>query len=157
MLVSDGVAARFYAGTSPTSAGNAISAAAGLAMIEVLIDEDLVANSARMGHYLTESVAALDDPFVGDIRFSGLLGGVELVADRDTQEPLSSELMGVIRDALFDDGMLLTVSGPLRNTLRLQPPLSVQKHHIDAFITALRRAFEVARQTATPDLRSAGK
>jgi len=52
---SNTVAQHFFGGTTPTSGGNAVSSAAGLALIETLIDERLVENAAAMGRYFTES------------------------------------------------------------------------------------------------------
>ncbi|MEM9493451.1 MAG: aspartate aminotransferase family protein, partial [Myxococcota bacterium] len=121
-MTTDEVAATFVSGTTPTNAGNAVSAAAGLALINVLVDEKLIDNSAAMGRYFAAAVADLDDPWVGDIRFKGLLGGVELVADRDSKKILPKAQMAEVAATLKRDGMLITVSGPHGNVLRLQPP-----------------------------------
>ncbi len=145
VLVSDQVGKDFFAGTTPTSAGNAVSAAAGVALIDTLIDEKLVENCAKMGDYFTRAVADLDDPWVGDIRFKGLLGGVELVVDRGTKEILPKAQVVGVKDALHDDGMLLTISGPHGNVLRLQPPLAVTSKEIDAFAVSLRRSLRAVR------------
>ncbi|MCG8417508.1 MAG: aspartate aminotransferase family protein [Proteobacteria bacterium] len=148
VLASDEVVDGFYGGTTPTNAGNAVSAAAGLALIDTLIDERLIENSAHMGRYFTEVVADLDDPWVGDIRFKGLLGGVELVADRHSKEVLPRELVSRIADALQEDGMLLTVSGPYGNVLRLQPPLCITAEQLDTFAASLGGTLESVRRTA---------
>jgi 4-aminobutyrate aminotransferase-like enzyme len=146
VVVRSEIGQAFFAGTTPTSAGNAVSAAAGVALIDTLIDEKLIENCARMGDYFTRAVADLDDPWVGDIRFKGLLGGVELVADRDSKEILSKAQVVGVKDALHDDGMLLTISGPHSNVLRLQPPLTVTSKEIDAFVAALARALRSVRK-----------
>jgi len=143
---STDVIKKFFGGTTPTSGGNAISAAAGLAMIDTLIDEQLVENAAAMGRYFTDAVWALKDPWVGDVRFSGLLGGVELVADRATKEILGKKPMAAIKDGLHAEGMLITVSGLHGNVLRLQPPLSVTAAQIDTFVAALGRVLTAVRQ-----------
>jgi 4-aminobutyrate aminotransferase-like enzyme len=154
VLADAEVVENFYGGTTPTSAGNAVSAAAGVALVKVLQDDGLIDNAARMGEYFTEVVAALDDPWVGDIRFKGLLGGVELVADRDTiadrdtKEVLPKELVVRVKDALYDAGMLITVSGPHGNVLRLQPPLSITSDQLDSFAAALRSSLEGVRAGA---------
>jgi len=147
-MASDEVAATFASGTTPTNAGNAVSAAAGLALIDTLIDEGLVANSARMGVHFTEAVAALGDPWVGDIRFKGLLGGVELVGDRERKDILPKPLVTAIKDELEADGMLITISGPHGNVLRLQPPLSIKSEQIDTFVASLGRALGSVRDRA---------
>jgi 4-aminobutyrate aminotransferase-like enzyme len=143
---SDELAAKFFGGTTPTSGGNAVSSAAGLEMIEVILDEKLCENAAAMGRHFTERVWALGDPWVGDVRFHGLLGGVELVADRATKAVLPKKQVGQIKDGLHAAGMLITVSGTYGNVLRLQPPLCITAGEIDQFVAALRKVLQSVRQ-----------
>lgn len=147
-ICSEEIAATFRAGTTPTSAGNAISAAAGLALIDVLIDEDVVAHAARMGVVFTEMLHELSDPWIGDVRFLGLMGGVELVTDRESRAPLPNEIVCAIHTNLFERRMLCTISGPHRNVLRLQPPLIIREHELQQFADALRGALADVRATA---------
>ena len=139
------IADAYAGGTTPTSAGNAVSAAAGLAMIEAIEREGLVENCARMGEYLGEEVALLADPWVGDIRFQGLLGGVELVASQASKEILPKEQVGAVSSALKREGILITVSGLHGNVLRLQPPLCISAAQIDTFVTALASVLKDVR------------
>lgn len=141
------VVAKFFGGTTPTSGGNAVSAAAGLAMIETLVDEKMIDNARAMGEHFTQAVWALRDPWVGDVRFTGLLGGVELVANRDTKEVLGKKAIAAVKDALHADGMLITVSGLYGNVLRLQPPLSITAAQIDTFVASLRKVLAAVRQS----------
>jgi 4-aminobutyrate aminotransferase-like enzyme len=142
---SDEVTKGFFGGTTPTSGGNAVSSAAGLALIETLIDERLVDNAAAMGRHFTEAAWALDDPWIGDVRFIGLLGGIELVKDRGTREVLPKAEIGKVKDHLHAQGMLITVSGWHGNVLRLQPPLSIRSSQIDQFVAALRNTLRTVR------------
>jgi len=139
---------KFFGGTTPTSAGNAVSAAAGVALIDTVISEKLAENAAAMGAYFSEAVADLDDEWVGDIRFQGLLGGVELVSDRASKKVLAKDQVTQIKDSMHEDGILLTVSGPLGNVLRLQPPLTITRQHIDACVAALATALKRTRARA---------
>ena len=142
---SDEVCKAFFGGTTPTSGGNAVSAAAGLAMIETIMDEGLVENAAKMGKYFTEAALALDDPWIGDVRFTGLLGGIELVADRASKKVLGKTEVAKVKDLLHDQGMLITVSGWHGNVLRLQPPLCISSAQLDQFIAALRKTLSSIR------------
>jgi 4-aminobutyrate aminotransferase/(S)-3-amino-2-methylpropionate transaminase len=142
---SNEVCQSFFGGTTPTSGGNAVSAAAGLALIDAIIDEGLVDNALKMGQYFTEAAWALKDPWIGDVRFTGLLGGIELVKDRETKEVLGKKEMGKVKDLLHEAGMLITVSGWHGNVLRLQPPLSITSAQIDEFIAALRKTLIAVR------------
>jgi 4-aminobutyrate aminotransferase / (S)-3-amino-2-methylpropionate transaminase / 5-aminovalerate transaminase len=138
---SNAVSKEFFGGTTPTSGGNAVSAAAGLAMIDTLVDEGLIENCAKMGRYFTEAAWALNDPWIGDVRFTGLLGGIELVKNRDTKEVLGKTELARVKDGLHEQGMLITVSGWHGNVLRLQPPLSVTTGQIDQLLAALRKTL----------------
>jgi 4-aminobutyrate aminotransferase-like enzyme len=145
MMTSGETAKGFQGGTTPTNAGNAVSAAAGLALLDVIEREGLLDHAARMGEYMAEAIRRLDDPWIGDIRFKGLLGGVELVLDRGTKEIPSRKQMEVVRDGLQRRGVLVTLSGPHGNMLRIQPPLTIQPAHIDALVGALAEALPAAR------------
>jgi 4-aminobutyrate aminotransferase-like enzyme len=142
---SDAVSDTFAGGTTPTNGGNAMAAAAGLALIDALIDERHVENAAVMGRYFAEGAWALDDPWIGDVRFTGLLGGIELVRDRGTREPLGKAEMSKVKDHLHGQGMLITVTGWFGNSLRLQPPLSITAAQIDQFLAALRNTLRTVR------------
>jgi 4-aminobutyrate aminotransferase-like enzyme len=112
----------------------------------VLVDEKLVDNCAKMGRYFTEAAWDLKDPWIGDVRFTGLLGGIELVSDRDSKAILEKKLVSAIKDRLHADGMLITVSGTHGNVLRLQPPLSVTSAEIDRLIATLRNTLAAVRK-----------
>jgi 4-aminobutyrate aminotransferase / (S)-3-amino-2-methylpropionate transaminase / 5-aminovalerate transaminase len=144
-IASDALVKNFFGGTTPTNGGNAVSAAAGLALIETLEAEKLIDHCATMGRYFTEASWALRDPWIGDVRFTGLLGGIELVKNRDSKEVLGKPEMGKVKDALHAAGMLITVSGLYGNCLRLQPPLSVTPAQIDQFLAALRKVLNSVR------------
>jgi 4-aminobutyrate aminotransferase-like enzyme len=116
-------------------------------MIETIIDEKLVENAAKMGRYFTEAAWALKDPWIGDVRFTGLLGGIELVSNRDTRAVLGKTEMARVKDVLHEQGMLITISGMYGNVLRLQPPLSITAGQIDQFIAALRKTLESVRKS----------
>jgi len=142
---SDEVARHFFGGTTPTNGGNAVSAAGGLAMLEIIFDEGLIENAAKMGRYFTEAAWALEDPWIGDVRFTGLLGGIELVRDRASREILGKTEVAKVKDHLHAQGMLITISGMHGNVLRLQPPLTITSAQLDQFVTALRKTLRTVR------------
>ncbi|MCW8841961.1 MAG: aspartate aminotransferase family protein, partial [Rhodobacteraceae bacterium] len=77
-----------------TYAGNPLACSAGLAVLEELEEQNLVANAARMGDVLLARLQGLMDryPFIGHVRGKGLLTAFEFVSDRDTMEPLPTAL-----------------------------------------------------------------
>jgi 4-aminobutyrate aminotransferase-like enzyme len=145
-LAANAMVDRFFGGTTPTSGGNAVSAAAGLALVDAIIDEGLIENAVRMGRYFTEAAWSLKDPWIGDVRFTGLLGGIELVRDISSKEVLGKAQVSQIKDSLHNEGMLITVSGTHGNVLRLQPPLVVTTSHLDQFMAALAKVLRSVRQ-----------
>jgi 4-aminobutyrate aminotransferase-like enzyme len=145
-LAANAMIDRFFGGTTPTSGGNAVSAAAGLALVDAIIDEGLIENAVRMGRYFTEAAWSLKDPWIGDVRFTGLLGGIELVRDISSKEVLGKAQVSQIKDSLHHEGMLITVSGTHGNVLRLQPPLVVTTSHLDQFMAALAKVLRSVRQ-----------
>jgi 4-aminobutyrate aminotransferase / (S)-3-amino-2-methylpropionate transaminase / 5-aminovalerate transaminase len=142
---SNAICKDFFGGTTPTSGGNAVSAAAGLALIDTLVAENLIENAAKMGRHFTEAAWATGDPWIGDVRFTGLLGGIELVKDRATKDVLGKTELAKVKDHLHAQGMLITVSGWHGNVLRLQPPLSISASQIDQFVAALRKTLTAVR------------
>jgi 4-aminobutyrate aminotransferase-like enzyme len=145
MMANDEISKAYFGGTTPTSGGNAVSAAAGHELINVLVDEKLVENAAKVGRYFTEAAWALKDPWIGDVRFTGLLGGIELVKDRESREILPKPEVAKVKDGLHAAGMLITVSGLYGNCLRLQPPLSFTTAMVDQFVAALGKVLTSVR------------
>jgi 4-aminobutyrate aminotransferase-like enzyme len=147
VMATPEVAEKFWGATSPTSAANAVSCAAGLEMIRVIQDEKLVENSAAMGEYMTRAFWALELPWIGDVRFKGLLGGVELVLDRASKQPWTKDQILGMKADLLERGVICTATGPLGNVIRIQPPLSVTTHEIDTFVSHFEAAVRAAMKT----------
>ena len=72
-----------------TYGGNPVACAAGVAVLETIRDEDLVANARARGVELSGGLRELmaEFPVIGDVRGPGLMIGVEFVTDRGTREP----------------------------------------------------------------------
>ena len=115
-----------------TYGGNPVSCAAGIAVLEVIREQGLLANAAARGEELTHGLRALaaEDPRIGDIRGPGLMIGVEMVLDRATRAP-AGELGEALSEACLERGMLLLTCGPAHNTLRWIPPLDVSRDEIE--------------------------
>lgn len=136
-------------GSSSSYGGNPLAAAAGLGAIEAILDEDLVANSARVGDVLQNALRGLMDKyrFIGDVRGRGLMIGVEMVADRKTKEPLDK----TITRALFHEALgrgLLTMS--YNHVIRINPPLIISEEEalrgvaiLDESMAAIARKFDL--------------
>jgi len=125
-----------------TTAGNALSCAAGLATVEAIEQDRLVDNARKVGAYLHDRLAALQDrhPLIGDVRGLGLIQGVELVKDRDTKEPASAETAKVVFRA-WELGLVVFYAGMFSNVLELTPPLVLTEADVDEGVGILDRAL----------------
>ncbi|TAN33676.1 aspartate aminotransferase family protein [bacterium] len=114
-----------------TFGGNPVCCAAGLASIEVLEADGLVARSAGLGSWLRPQLERLAERHVavGDVRGAGLMQGLELVRDRVTREP-APELAARIKASCRQRGVLIGVGGYFGNVLRIQPPLTITQEQL---------------------------
>jgi len=109
-----------------TYGGNPVACAAGIAVLETIRDEGLVANAALRGDELTSGLRALmaEDERIGDVRGPGLMVGVEFVLDRSTRQP-AGELADHIAGRAADLGLLILTCGPVHQVVRWIPPIDV--------------------------------
>ncbi|CAN5625561.1 aminotransferase class III-fold pyridoxal phosphate-dependent enzyme [soil metagenome] len=125
-----------------TYGGNPVACAAGVAVLETIRDEGLVANAAARGEELTRGLKALmaEDPRIGDVRGPGVMIGVEFVTDRGTREP-----DGALGDAVIarcaDEGLLVLTCGPTHNVIRLIPPLDVTRPELEEALGVLQKVL----------------
>ena len=107
-----------------TYGGNPVACAAGIAVLDTIESEGLVANAAARGAELRaglDRIAAEDDR-IGDVRGPGLMIGVEFVKDRATREPDGS-LPDRLIAACADAGLLVLSCGSFHEVVRWIPPL----------------------------------
>jgi 4-aminobutyrate aminotransferase len=114
-----------------TYGGNPVACAAGLAVLETIRDEGLVANAAVRGAELMTGLGAIaaEDDRIGDIRGRGLMVGVEFVRDRETREP-DSTLPDRLIAACADAGLLVLTCGYSHQVVRWIPPINVDAAEI---------------------------
>ncbi len=126
-----------------TFGGNPVACAAGVAVLETIAEEDLVANAARMGAELTAGLRSLaeEDDRIGDVRGPGLMIGVELVTNRTSKEP-DAALLDFVRQRCADNGLLLLYCGRASNVIRFIPPLDVSGAEVDEALTIFAAALK---------------
>jgi 4-aminobutyrate aminotransferase len=129
-----------------TFGGNPVACAAALETIR-LIEEKLVANAARMGEYALGRLADWPDrhTLVGNARGKGLMIGIELVKDQETRVPNPEARDKIIRRA-FEQGVLVLGCG--ESTIRLMPPLIVERDQIDFALDVLDRSLSEVEKGA---------
>ncbi|MCP2620343.1 aminotransferase class III-fold pyridoxal phosphate-dependent enzyme, partial [Candidatus Aminicenantes bacterium AC-334-K16] len=126
-----------------TFGGNPVSCAIGLAVLEVIEEEQLQAHARRLGERLQQGFRELQQkyPVIGDVRGSGLFLGVELIKDPATLEP-APELATTVVEALKEEGILFSTEGPFNNVLKIKPPLVITKEDADRVLETLERILK---------------
>ncbi|MCH8047120.1 MAG: aspartate aminotransferase family protein [Planctomycetes bacterium] len=126
-----------------TFEGNPISCAAALAVLQEIIERDVLANVRRQGARLREHFERLAEKYdvIGDIRGKGLLQGVELVRDRETKEqfPADNPLGLRVGRRALENGLLCRFDP---HWIAFGPPLISTDDEIDQMVEVLDRSFE---------------
>lgn len=159
-MVDAVAAAGGYAHGHTYSAGP-LACAAGLAVLDVLIDEDLIANARRMGALLKGRLEGLLErfPFIGEVRGRGLMLGFDVMADRERRVPLPPELNAgaEIAQACYDRGLIIysrrMLGGVRGDHFLVTPPLNVTEAEVDMIVELLTQGLEDFRPKAEAAMR----
>lgn len=118
---------------------NVMAMTTGLKVIEIIEKENLIDNAEKMGDYFINKLKELKEEhgFVGDVRGRGLFIGIEIVKDKVSKVP-DAELAKKLKQGLQERGVLASITGNYACVIRLTPPLTINKTHIDQVIEALR-------------------
>lgn len=126
-----------------TYSAHPVAAAAALATLKILVEQDIPAHVARVAPAFQQRLRGLVQrtPFVGDVRGKGLMLGIEMVADRATRAPMprSSDIPARVARAAYRRGLMLRISGP---NLILSPPLVISEAELDYLCGTLEAAFD---------------
>jgi 4-aminobutyrate aminotransferase-like enzyme len=127
-----------------TYGGNPVSIAAAAAVLDVIENEQLLANAAEVGATLRSELLRIteDDPRIGDIRGAGLYIGVEVVSDRDAKTPDRATARRLV-NALRERHVLISVCGHDGHVLKIRPPLVFSMADVDWFTTEFAAALAV--------------
>ncbi|MGW6521668.1 aspartate aminotransferase family protein [Streptomyces sp. NPDC054962] len=130
-----------------------ISIAAGLAAVRAIIDDGLCDRAAAHGVYATERLREMQTrhPLIGDVRSPGLMVSIELVRDRVTKEPATTEAHAVFELAQ-ERGVIFGESryAGLGNLIKVKPPLDISRDHLATALDVLDEVLtEVEKTTGT--------
>jgi 4-aminobutyrate aminotransferase len=122
---------------------NPVTAKAALTTIEIIEQEGLVENAAKLGKYMLEQLNLLkaEHSTIGDVRGRGLLIGVELVLDRVEKTPANDLAEDVLYRCL---GKGLSFKITMGNVLTLTPPLMIRKAQIDLSLSIINESLREA-------------
>ncbi len=128
---------------SSTCGGNPLCSRAALTAIEITLREDLAGRARTLGSLVQsrlESLAA-ESPYLGDVRGSGLVWGLELVECKKSKVPAPQHARAVIDAACKQGLMMIAPIGYHGNVLRLAPPLVIEDECLEEGLDILERAI----------------
>ena len=125
-----------------TFGGNPVSCAVGMAVLDVIEQDGLMQHATELGGHFKAGLRELQErhPIIGDVRGRGLFLGIELVRDRETQEPATKEA-GIIVDDMRDRNVLLSTDGPHHNVIKIKPPMVLTKEDVDMTLHLLNESL----------------
>jgi putrescine aminotransferase len=126
-----------------TYSAHPVAAAAALATLKILVEQDIPAHVARLAPAFQQRLRGLVQrtPFVGDVRGKGLMLGIEMVSDKRSRAPMprSSDIPARVARAAYRRGLMVRISGP---NLILSPPLVISEAELDYLCNTLEAAFD---------------
>jgi 4-aminobutyrate--pyruvate transaminase len=125
-----------------TYSAHPVAAAAALATLDILEREDILGNVRTQGAHLLKRLQALGErsALIGDVRGTGLMVAIEMVADKKTKAPLgrgAREVTEVAREA-YRLGAMVRTSGP---NIILSPALTISRDEVDFLCDMLEASF----------------
>jgi len=132
--------------SSSSYGGNPLAAAAGLAALEIIVEEDLAAHADRVGRAMLAALEAMRDrhPVIGAVRGKGLMLGLELVRDRKTREPIGREFTRTLYRECLRRGLVAMSYAP---AIRINPPLMIPEATALAGLAILDEALLATTRT----------
>jgi len=144
VVTTDAIAEAFDNGMEFFSSfgGNPVSCAIGSAVLDVIEEEALQANSLEVGNYFMESARSLQSEFscIGDVRGSGLFIGIEFIKDENLTP--DTALASQIKNELRNRHILVSTDGPYDSVIKSKPPLCFTKANVDQVVEEMRRVLQ---------------
>lgn len=121
-----------------TFGGNPVSAAVGMAVLDVIEREALVENARNVGQYIQRHLSSLQQKHdsIASVRGRGLFFGLELVEDRQSLRP-ATDLARRVVNRMRRNGVLISKIGPRDNILKMRPPMVFSKENADILLSTL--------------------
>ena len=125
-----------------TYSGHPLGCAVASKVLDIYVRDGLFDHAAAIGAYMAQGLAKFSDhPLVGEVSTIGLLGALELVADKATKQPFEGMKVGqYCAKAAENNGLIIRPLGG--NRIALCPPLIIQEAHVDEIMDKLGRALD---------------
>ena len=125
-----------------TYSGHPLGCAVASKVLDIYVRDGLFDHAATIGAYMAQGLAKFSDhPLVGEVSTIGLLGALELVADKATKQPFEGMKVGqYCAKAAENNGLIIRPLGG--NRIALCPPLIIQEAHVDEIMDKLGRALD---------------
>ena len=145
VVTTRAIAERFDNGMEyfSTFGGSTAACVAGMATLQVTLDEGLQSNAKAVGEHLMHGLRQLvrEHAIIGDVRGSGLFTGVELVRDRETLEPAAHEASFVV-NRMRHRGVLVGTDGPYHNVIKIRGPMTLTTADADQIVATMALALQ---------------
>jgi 4-aminobutyrate aminotransferase-like enzyme len=121
-----------------TFGGNPVACAAGGAVLDVIEREQLRTHAAAVGRHLASALRKLAarHPVIGEVRGAGLFAGIEMASLPD-HECDAGMLAAAVVDAMRHRRVLVGTTGPVREVVKVRPPLVFRHSDVDLLVTTL--------------------
>jgi 4-aminobutyrate aminotransferase/(S)-3-amino-2-methylpropionate transaminase len=134
-------------GLGGTFSGNPIACAAALAVLEVLVEDGLVARAEALGVKARARLDAMQARFelIGDVRGKGPMLAIELVRDRQLKTPAADETKELVK-LCFERGLMVLSCGQYGNVIRTLMPLVITDQELDRGFAILEESLKVLEE-----------
>ena len=121
-----------------TFGGNPVSCAVGMAVLDVLEEEQLLTNAVQVGNLVADGLRELQSKhdLVGDVRHKGLFFALELVEDRSAKSPATDAAKRLVNE-MCEGGVLISRVGRFDNILKLRPPMPFSRDNAELLLSTL--------------------
>jgi 4-aminobutyrate aminotransferase-like enzyme len=128
-----------------TFSANPLSCAATIATIEMMVEQDLPRNAARVGSLIEEKLHDMKDKHdrLGDFCGLGLLIAVEVVKDKKSKTPAPEEARSIVEQSIKNGLYIVPTFGTYHNMIRISPPLTISEEMATVGMDILDKAFSL--------------
>jgi len=134
-----------------TFCGNPLGCAAASAVIDVIVEENLIQKTVETGSFMMERLKEIEGkhPLIGEIRGAGLFIGVELVKDKETKERANEEAKKVVAECRKRGVLLMVSYNGKGNVVKIKPPLNIERSLVEKIVDVLDESLSVVEKGFT--------